>query len=228
MVGVDTRFLAYLTIDITYACNLRCPFCSKRIGQRNGKHMTDEQFAVVLKFVIPHYKIIHITGGEPLMHPRFNSMMRKLLELDKKVVVTTNGIALSNVDKNIYDKLNFLVSVYEGINDDVVNQVESYSNVICRRELISAPGLCDPYYDPDIDSDEECKHVYAGCRYSYAKVIGDKAYACCHAETSETFYGVEGLGVRISASWIGDLQQKDNWKACRHCFLAYQKPWKAV
>lgn len=226
----DTRFLTYLSIDITYACNLRCGFCSKRVGERDSNHMaqemTEEQLVVVLKFVAQHYKIVHITGGEPLMHPHFNPMMRMLLKKFDKVIVTTNGTMLDRVDKDIYDKLNFLVSVYPGINDDVVNLVEPCSNIVCRRESVTAPSLCDPRHDPSIDGDEECKRVYAGCCYPMAKVIGDKIYACCHSETSETFYGVAAMGVRISKNWIEELQQIENWRACRHCFLAYKQPYR--
>lgn len=223
----DTRFLAYLTIDITYACNLNCAFCSKRISERHDyKHMTEEQLAVVLKFVAPHYKIVHITGGEPLVHPQFNSMMRVLLERFERVVVTSNGIALDTVDKDIYDRLNFLVSVYPGVNDDVVDLVEPHSNVVCRRESKTSPGLCDPHYDPDIGSDEECKRVYAGCCYSYAKVVGSRVYPCCHGETMETFYGVKETGVTIDENWIENLQQVGGWRACRHCFLAYPQPYR--
>ena len=104
--GEMYRFLNYLSLDITHACNLNCSFCSKRISARNGKHMTADQLEDVLKFVTG-YKTMHVSGGDPLVHPFFNSMMRTILEKFNHVVVTTNGLALNRVYEDVYNKLNF-------------------------------------------------------------------------------------------------------------------------
>lgn len=204
--------LKYLSIDLTQACNLSCTFCGKRTNERDGKHMTTDQLAVVLKFVTG-YKTMHVSGGDPLVHPRFNDMMRMILEKFNHVVVTTNGIALNRVYKDVYDKLNFLVSVYPGMNDDIVDATISHSNVTHRK----AVEYFDPYFDPDL-SDDAAKRTYAGCVLSMAKVIGDRIYACCHAETVEHFHGGE-LGVRVGPDWRSRLQAIDKWKACKHCFI---------
>ena len=204
--------LSYLSIDLTQACNLNCNFCGKRISERNGRHMTEDQLGVVLKLVTG-YKTMHVSGGDPLVHPFFNSMMRTILEKFNHVVVTTNGLALNRVYKDVYDKLNFLISVYPGVNDDIVDSVSSHSNVTCRHTA----EYFDPHYDPNLN-DEDAKRVYAGCVLSMAKAIGGKIYACCHAETVEHFYGGE-LGVTIGLDWKKRLQAIDRWKACKHCFI---------
>lgn len=206
--------LKYLSIDLTHACNLSCDFCGKRINERRGAHMTKDQLAVVLKFVTG-YKIMHISGGEPLVHPYFNAMMRMILERFNRVAIATNGIALSRVDKDIYDKLGFHISVYPGVNDDIVSATISHSNVIHRK----AAEYYDPCFDPDL-SDEDAKRVYTGCVFSMAKVIVDKVYACCHGETVEYFYDVGEMGVTVDENWRKKLQEIERWKACKHCFIA--------
>jgi len=216
MGGVEMiRFLKFLSVDLTHACNLNCDFCGKRVSERDGKHMTKQQLGVLLKFAAPHYQTIRISGGEPLVHPHFNSMMRMLLEYFSQINIATNGIALNRVDKDIYDKLNFLVSVYPGVNDDALDA--SHSNVY----PIKVHEYFDPRHDPDLD-DGAAKRVYAGCVLSMAKVVGDRVYACCHAETSEHFYSIGKVGVKVGPDWIEELQEVDTWKACKHCFVAHR------
>jgi len=205
------RFLRYLSIDLTHACNLNCDFCGKRINERDGKHMTQEQLAVVLKFVTG-YQSVRISGGEPLVHPHFNDMMRTLLEHFNQINIATNGIALGRVGKDVYDKVNFLVSVYPGVNDAALSTADSNVYPVEIREFY------DPHYDPNL-SDEEAKRTYAGCVLSMTKVIGDKVYACCHAETVEHFYGGT-MGVKIEPDWRNELQKIERWRACKHCFVA--------
>ena len=211
------RFLRYLSLDLTHACNLNCSFCGKRISERDSTHMTQEQLAVVLKFVAPLYQTIRISGGEPLVHPHFNAMMRMMLGHFGQINIATNGIALNRVSIDICDRLDFLVSVYPGVNDGAIGLATSHSNVY----RIEVNEYYDPHYDPDLD-DESARRVYEGCVLSMAKVIGDKIYACCHAETVEHFYDIGEVGVKIDKDWIEKLQQVDTWKACKHCFIAHR------
>jgi len=177
--------------------------------------MTEEQLGLLLKFVAPPHQTIRICGGEPLIHPHFNPMMRMLLNHFNQINIATNGIALDTVDRDIYDRLNFLVSVYPGVNDHILNA--SHSNVY----PVKVHEYYDPHYNPGLD-DEAAKRVYAGCVLSMSKVIGDKVYACCHAETSEHFYDIGEMGVKIGPNWIEELQQIDRWEACKHCFIAHR------
>ena len=141
-------------------------------------------------------------------------MMRMILEKFNHVVVTTNGLALDRVYEDVYDKLNFLVSVYPGVNDHIVSSVSSHSNVTCR----SIAEYFDPLYDPDLN-DEDAKRVYAGCVLSMAKVIGSKVYACCHGELVEHFYDVGEMGVAVDENWMAELEKVERWKACKHCYV---------
>ncbi len=99
--------LKYLSIDLTHACNLSCDFCGKRINERRGAHMTKDQLAVVLKFVTG-YKIMHISGGEPLVHPYFNAMMRMILD-----TITLYSIWMGRVGSTMTIKISRILAMDE-------------------------------------------------------------------------------------------------------------------
>lgn len=86
-------------IEITNSCNLNCSFCNN--NKRDKKFMSLEQFKRVIEEIKPytHYVYLHVKG-EPLLHPKFNSILQVCDENNIKVNITTNGTLLKSV-KNI-------------------------------------------------------------------------------------------------------------------------------
>ncbi len=90
----------YLTND----CNYNCPYCG--IGpfmmdkcRSAGTNLRGDDVISLLKVIRSHTDYVAITGGEPLTHPDFESVMRQVPGLKfKKVILATNGL---NVEKHI-------------------------------------------------------------------------------------------------------------------------------
>lgn len=89
-----------IEIDITYLCNLHCLNCNRSVTQaRDEMHMP---LAMVVKFVDDsiagrkRWRRIRVLGGEPTLHPEFQSLVRELLRYRAWhpaciVEVVTNG-----------------------------------------------------------------------------------------------------------------------------------------
>ncbi len=80
-------------LELTYRCNLNCPYCY--IGEeRNKQELTTEEWKKVIN-QIPFYGIITLVGGEPFLRKDFDELLeyscKKTL---KKVHVVSNGILL--------------------------------------------------------------------------------------------------------------------------------------
>jgi len=61
-------------LEITNICNLNCPFCIK--NQRPAKHMSEEEFKIVLKKLEKHTKYLYFhLMGEATMHPKINEFI---------------------------------------------------------------------------------------------------------------------------------------------------------
>ncbi len=93
-------FPLVLMLEPLFRCNLACPGCGKiqhpkEILKRN---LTPEEcFAAVEECGVP---VVSIPGGEPLLHPQIDQIVRGLVERRKFVYLCTNGLLLEqSLDK---------------------------------------------------------------------------------------------------------------------------------
>ncbi len=93
--------LRYLELQITDRCNLRCKHCY--IGEGAGRELSVAQVRGVLReFEEMQGLRVLLTGGEPLLHSRFDEINEMLPELFLRTVLFTNGMLL---DKSILRRL---------------------------------------------------------------------------------------------------------------------------
>ncbi len=83
-------------VPITSACNLNCPVCYTLNRNVNPFLLSREDFAAVLRQMRdydPDLPIINFTGGEPLLHPDFVSMVKMCHEAGvRRITISTNGL----------------------------------------------------------------------------------------------------------------------------------------
>jgi len=208
------KCLHWQNIDLTHRCNLHCDWCGKRTHESDYE-MTVEQIDNMLKYINLATDTIRVSGGEPTMHPQFNAIMYKLLTRFAIVKIATNGTQMNRVlpALTIDPRVNFLVSYYPGIEPVDIEHIDS-----------TPDNFYNPRHDPDLDDDTArliCQH----CPYTQVKIIGDRVYNCCHAETVERIYGGVYHSI-VGPDWQSELESVDRWKACRHCFIAEPQPYE--
>lgn len=198
-----------LGIDLTHRCNQRCSFCWKFVEQSNYE-MTFEQvkrFCKYFGYLKP--KKLRITGGEPLIHPRFFGVVDLLLEFFERLQVTTNGLLLT--EEHFRPRVQYVVTPYT-FNQDIIKRFKSKVLVYPRPN-----GLFDRNHDPDL-SESRAKAKHKNCLYKQIRIIGNRVYDCCHAETMERLGRAEDVHIMVGED-INNLFKKDNWKECVHCFV---------
>lgn len=103
-----------IRIVLNDTCDLNCSFCHKE-----GKYSfpnTDVDADIVLSYLDKvkrkgtPIEEVHLTGGEPTLHPQFETLINILLSKGYKVKVTTNGNFSSQIRKFLID------SNIDGIN----------------------------------------------------------------------------------------------------------------
>ena len=82
-------------LELTYRCNLNCPYCY--VGcERNKKELTTEEWKKVID-QLPFYSIATLVGGEPLIRKDFIDIFaytsKKILN---KVHVVSNGVLIND------------------------------------------------------------------------------------------------------------------------------------
>jgi radical SAM protein with 4Fe4S-binding SPASM domain len=93
--------LRYLELQLTSRCNLRCRHCY--IGDDTPRELSSVQVRMVLKeFEEMQGLRVLLTGGEPLLHSRFDEINEMLPDLFLRKVLFTNGVLLK---KDVLNRL---------------------------------------------------------------------------------------------------------------------------
>ena len=94
------RNIDYLRVSRTSNCNLRCRYCMPEQKIKQTEEMLSQKDLIHLVELISStgIKKIRLTGGEPLLYPNIEDLIIRFKAIQgiEKIVLTTNGILLSN------------------------------------------------------------------------------------------------------------------------------------
>lgn len=211
-----------LEMEITHRCNKNCELCDHRIATSPYDYLTWRQFGAIVKAAGGDFDRVLLIGGEPLVHPFFQSLAWEALERWDRVRVATNGKLLPRLayhEPVLFDALLWTVQQYPGWNDETVIELGYLPNVKVRpyREF------WNPYVDPKLD-EETARQVAEECLHQ-VRLVGTKLYRCCLSEGVERYYQTEPVHVEFSKGWHQDWEALPVWKACQHCFRAWDTIW---
>lgn len=109
-IGPNGRVMERLELHLTYHCPERCVFCSEEHRMQSYRRfpVTWGRVARVLRLHAERgVRNVHITGGEPTIHPRFVDVLKLAKKLGMRTSVGTIGTMLSRRDFAV-DALPFL------------------------------------------------------------------------------------------------------------------------
>ena len=163
-------------LELTYRCNLNCPYCY--VGsERNKKELTTSEWKKVID-QLPFYSIATLVGGEPLIRTDFIDIFSYAAQkLINKVHVVSNGILINdeiikafikhkllllsvsldgygiNHDKNrgnagIFDKI---ISNLENLKSKRKNQMIDIKTTVLENNLDDLPKLYKLCCDMDFE-----------------------------------------------------------------------------
>lgn len=132
----------YLRIAVTDACNLRCSYCMPSQVLKcspKGNLMTAEEILQLAgEFVELGVRKIRLTGGEPLLRPDIETIIRYLSRLPVELAITTNGTLIDkylntftnydvksiNVSLDTLDRLKFIRITRKNHFEKVFNNIQ--------------------------------------------------------------------------------------------------------
>ena len=100
-IGPHGQPMRRLELHLTYTCPERCVFCSEehRMTAYKGFPVTWARVATTLRLHASRgVKNVHLTGGEPTIHPRFVDVLRLAQKLGMRTSIGTIGTMLSRSD----------------------------------------------------------------------------------------------------------------------------------
>lgn len=97
--------------SLTWACNTNCFFCST--GNYSRKDYAKNINHICSEIINSKPLMVTLSGGEPTVHPKFEEICRNFAEASIPVNLTTNGISLDKISKDVLSSLNWIrVSVH--------------------------------------------------------------------------------------------------------------------
>jgi GTP 3',8-cyclase len=140
-----------LRISITDRCNMRCIYCmptnNNEWFEPNDILAYDE--IVRLASILARLGIekIRITGGEPLVRPKLEDLIRKLSNLDgiKSISMTTNGLFLRDKVMQLKDaglgSINISLDTFKEDRFKAITGVQGLDNVVSAMYAAEHAGL---------------------------------------------------------------------------------------
>ena len=101
--------------ELTYRCNLQCPYCYVGNDRNKEELSTEEWFKIIDQ--IPFYSFVTLVGGEPLIRKDFiEILMRTAKRTFGKLNVVSNGILINDeiIDAFIKSKMMLLSVSLDG------------------------------------------------------------------------------------------------------------------
>ncbi len=129
-----------LVIDVTYLCNAECRYCQWGSNETPGRIPQSLKDILIPTETLTNLGIrrIVISGGEPRLHPEFDSILGYYRNLVDEVVIMTNAYGLTNTEiKKLLDAgaTGFTVSL-DSIDNGESFLTRSTSSLI-HKEIIS-------------------------------------------------------------------------------------------
>ena len=94
--------------ELTYRCNLRCPYCYVGTDRNKDELTTEEWFKIIDQ--IPWYSFVTLVGGEPLVRKDFiDILMHTAKKTYGKLNVVSNGILITDEIIDAFIKSNMML-----------------------------------------------------------------------------------------------------------------------
>lgn len=105
--------------ELTYRCNLQCPYCYVGCDRNKEELTTEEWFKVIEQ--IPWYSFVTLVGGEPLVRKDFiDILMKTAKKTFGKLNVVSNGVLINDeiIDAFIKSKMMLLSVSLDGYGEN--------------------------------------------------------------------------------------------------------------
>lgn len=128
------RFPLVLMIEPTHACNLFCDGCGRIRTWEEGQRATLTAKECLDSIVEAGTPVVSICGGEPLMHPQIDEIVRKTLDMGKHIYLCTNGLLLTRFMDRVPPHPHLIFNVHfdgtKEFHDEVVKKQGCYDRAM--------------------------------------------------------------------------------------------------
>lgn len=136
------KFPLVLMIEPTHLCNLSCKGCGRIIEYSDNSDLlsVEECLGAAKECDAP---VVTVTGGEPLLHPQIDEIVKGLVNMGRYVYLCTNGLMLTDtldrLEPSPYFNINVHIDGLEHTHDGVTSHEGSFRQA--TEAIKKAKGL---------------------------------------------------------------------------------------
>ena len=210
------KFALLVELEPLFACNLKCAGCGK-IQQPHTllkQRMPVEQaVAAIEESGAP---MVSIAGGEPLMHPQIDEIVRQLLRRRKIVFLCTNAVLLPKHLHKFTPHRNFAWMVHiDGLrerHDESVAKVGVFDQAVAAIKQAQAAGFRvmtnTTFFNTDTPQDVIDVLDYLNDELGVDNMQISPGYAYEKAPDQEHWLGVEETRQLFAKAFAGNRRKK--------------------
>ncbi|HEV8174925.1 MAG TPA: adenosyl-hopene transferase HpnH [Actinoplanes sp.] len=210
------KFALLVELEPLFACNLKCAGCGK-IQQPHTllkQRMPVEQaVAAIEESGAP---MVSIAGGEPLMHPQIDEIVRQLLDRKKIVFLCTNAVLMPKHLHKFTPHRNFAWMVHiDGLrerHDESVAKVGVFDQAVAAIKQAQAAGFRvmtnTPFFNTDTPQDVIDVLDYLNDELRVDNMQISPGYAYEKAPDQEHWLGVEETRQLFAKAFAGNRRRK--------------------
>lgn len=165
----------FLDIHIVEHCNLNCKSCAHFSPIAKQSYINLEELEKMYKYLKPifnkFFKSIHLMGGEPLLHPEINRIIKITRDYfpNTEIQIVTNGVKILEMPKEFFElctknNVMFYISQYPiNINyEKILETMKKYQIKVKISKKIDQ-FLC---YRLDTSGSQNPVESYSKCEYA--------------------------------------------------------------
>lgn len=142
----NTYYPTMISVELTNKCNIKCVYCyGDYQPQRKDIIEFEKLKELFLFFQLNGAVLLEITGGEPLLHPRFNEVCELALECFSAITILSNGTLFKEehfeIIRNNINRISLQISI-DGISEKTNTIVRGVPNT-WERTLSTLIRLID-------------------------------------------------------------------------------------
>ena len=194
--------------NLTNDCQLHCPYCSCRDRDRE-LHMRFDIFKEYFyRFLDLGMKAVTITGGgEPLLHPQFDEIVRIFTKARIKVGLVTNGIDMKRWPREVFKDMQWIRISMDKYRQEIP---ELHENLEYAFSYV---------YHKDSENDPKLAALVEAVRekkISHLRVVSD-------IHCSDERFEIDGVLDKAPPK-VFVQNRREYTKGARNCWIALVKP----
>ena len=213
----------HVQLNPTNRCNLSCPFCSCSERDKRIELSYDEIMEIMTKAKKVGCKSVTITGGgEPLIHPRINDIIKGIKNLEIDIGIVTNGLLLGQVPTEILSMITWIRISSGDYRDFGKRYEEMLSGVVERGNNVDFAFSHVVGKHPNYDTIIELVKFANNHRFTHIRLVSD----LLDLESSKD---MEAIKEKLKEHGVDDSLviyqgRKEFTKGTQKCYISLLKP----